>query len=113
MSLLETFAKTGALLTIATTHHGELKTLKYRFATSQSWKFFLLVEFHLTLGSQGKKSHCRLSFMLIVGQFWNSTSRLKSQFFDSNDAFENACMEFDEVNLKPTYKILWGVPGFH
>ncbi|XP_017973743.1 PREDICTED: endonuclease MutS2 isoform X1 [Theobroma cacao] len=58
MSLLESFAKTGALLTIATTHHGELKTLKY-----------------------------------------------------SNDTFENACMEFDEENLKPTYKILWGVPG--
>ncbi|EXB24917.1 MutS2 protein [Morus notabilis] len=58
MSLLESFAETGCLLTIATTHHGELKTLKY-----------------------------------------------------SNDAFENACMEFDEVNLKPTYKILWGVPG--
>ncbi|KAK8481619.1 hypothetical protein V6N11_024226 [Hibiscus sabdariffa] len=58
MSLLESFAKRGALLTIATTHHGELKTLKY-----------------------------------------------------SNDAFENACMEFDEENLKPTYKILWGVPG--
>lgn len=32
-------------------------------------------------------------------------------FVDSNDAFENACMEFDEVNLKPTYKILWGIPG--
>ncbi|XP_050384998.1 uncharacterized protein LOC126801623 isoform X2 [Argentina anserina] len=30
MSLLESFAETGALLTIATTHHGELKTLKYR-----------------------------------------------------------------------------------
>ncbi|KAF6156774.1 hypothetical protein GIB67_033243 [Kingdonia uniflora] len=58
MSLLESFAESGALLTIATTHHGELKTLKY-----------------------------------------------------SNDAFENACMEFDDVNLKPTYKILWGVPG--
>ncbi|KAG8381075.1 hypothetical protein BUALT_Bualt06G0084400 [Buddleja alternifolia] len=58
MSLLESFADAGALLTIATTHHGELKTLKY-----------------------------------------------------SNDAFENACMEFDEVNLKPTYRILWGVPG--
>ncbi|XP_062152962.1 uncharacterized protein LOC133861237 [Alnus glutinosa] len=60
MSLLESFAESGALLTIATTHHGELKTLKY-----------------------------------------------------SNETFENACMEFDEVNLKPTFKILWGIPGFH
>ncbi|XP_019059458.1 PREDICTED: uncharacterized protein LOC104825164 isoform X2 [Tarenaya hassleriana] len=58
MALLESFAGNGALLTMATTHHGELKTLKY-----------------------------------------------------SNPAFENACMEFDDVNLKPTYKILWGVPG--
>lgn len=58
MALLESFAESGAFLTIATTHHGELKTLKY-----------------------------------------------------SNDAFENACLEFDEINLKPTYKILWGVPG--
>ncbi|KAI6698500.1 hypothetical protein NL676_018619 [Syzygium grande] len=57
MSLPESFAN-GALLTIATTHHGELKTLKYSAA-----------------------------------------------------GFENACMEFDEVNLKPTYKILWGIPG--
>nr|KAJ0222057.1 hypothetical protein LSAT_V11C200052560 [Lactuca sativa] len=58
MSLLECFAEAGPFLTMATTHHGELKTLKY-----------------------------------------------------SNDAFENACMEFDEVKLKPTYRILWGIPG--
>ncbi|KAJ8554214.1 hypothetical protein K7X08_024892 [Anisodus acutangulus] len=58
MSLLESFAESGSLLTIATTHHGELKTLKY-----------------------------------------------------SNHAFENACMEFDEMKLKPTYRILWGIPG--
>ncbi|XP_057951372.1 uncharacterized protein LOC131146093 isoform X2 [Malania oleifera] len=58
MSLLESFSQAGALLTVATTHHGELKTLKY-----------------------------------------------------CNGAFENACMEFDEVKLKPTYRILWGVPG--
>lgn len=58
MSLLESFAESGSLLTIATTHHGELKTLKY-----------------------------------------------------SNPAFENACMEFDEMKLKPTYRILWGIPG--
>ncbi|KAI4378216.1 hypothetical protein MLD38_015726 [Melastoma candidum] len=57
MSLLEFFSS-GALLTIATTHHGELKTLKY-----------------------------------------------------SAEGFENACMEFDDVNLKPTYKMLWGIPG--
>ncbi|CAL1365626.1 unnamed protein product [Linum trigynum] len=58
MAMLESLANYGALLTLATTHHGELKSLKY-----------------------------------------------------SNDAFENASMEFDEENLKPTYKILWGVPG--
>ncbi|PUZ38335.1 hypothetical protein GQ55_9G188100 [Panicum hallii var. hallii] len=58
MSLLESFAEVGSFLTLATTHHGELKTLKY-----------------------------------------------------SNNSFENACVEFDEENLKPTFKILWGIPG--
>ncbi|CAI9087016.1 OLC1v1020969C1 [Oldenlandia corymbosa var. corymbosa] len=57
MSVLEALAE-GPMLTMATTHIGELKTLKY-----------------------------------------------------SNKAFENACMEFDETNLKPTFRILWGVPG--
>ncbi|PKI35610.1 hypothetical protein CRG98_044064 [Punica granatum] len=65
MSLLETFAE-NSLLTIATTHHGELKTLKYRYL---------------------------------------------KQLEKCNEAFENACMEFDDVKLKPTYKILWGIPG--
>nr|AAM94926.1 putative DNA mismatch repair protein [Oryza sativa Japonica Group] len=67
MSLLESFAEAGSFLTLATTHHGELKTLKYR-------------------------AH------YIVHTF-------------SNDLFENACMEFDEDNLKPTFRILWGIPG--
>ncbi|XP_022678837.1 uncharacterized protein LOC101779329 isoform X6 [Setaria italica] len=58
MSLLESFAEAGSFLTLATTHHGQLKTLKY-----------------------------------------------------SNNSFENACVEFDEENLKPTFKILWGIPG--
>lgn len=33
-------------------------------------------------------------------------------FSNSNEAFENACMEFDDLKLKPTYKILWGIPGW-
>ncbi|GJN19849.1 hypothetical protein PR202_gb07162 [Eleusine coracana subsp. coracana] len=36
MSLLESFAEAGSFLTLATTHHGELKTLKYRFQLFQT-----------------------------------------------------------------------------
>lgn len=51
-----------AALTFATTHHGELKTLKY-----SEEKF--------------------------------------SKFF------ENASVEFDDVRMAPTYKLVWGIPG--
>lgn len=61
MALLQSFAEQrpgGSLLTLATTHHGELKTLKY-----------------------------------------------------SDPRFENACVEFDEARLAPTFRLLWGIPG--
>ena len=50
----------AAGLTLATTHHGELKALKYEH---------------------------------------------------EGGVFENAAVEFDEVELAPTYRLLWGVPG--
>jgi DNA mismatch repair protein MutS2 len=57
IALLKHLAAT-ANLTIATTHFGELKALKYQ-----------------------------------------------------DDRFENASVEFDDVSLSPTYRLLWGIPG--
>jgi dsDNA-specific endonuclease/ATPase MutS2 len=42
MSLLESFAEAGSFLTLATTHHGELKTLKYRFVIFQLDSFHIM-----------------------------------------------------------------------
>lgn len=56
-ALLKTLAD-RAYLTIATTHYGELKALKYQ-----------------------------------------------------DERFENASVEFDDVSLSPTYRLLWGIPG--
>lgn len=57
IALLKYLAEHAAL-TIATTHFGELKALKYQ-----------------------------------------------------DDRFENASVEFDDVSLSPTYRLLWGIPG--
>lgn len=57
IALLQYLAE-RAMLTIATTHYGELKALKYQ-----------------------------------------------------DSRFENASVEFDDVSLSPTYRLLWGIPG--
>lgn len=63
MAILRDLAVRGrAALTFATTHHGELKTLKY--ATD-----------------------------------------------GTGELFENASVEFDDVRMAPTYRLVWGIPG--
>lgn len=57
IALLQSLA-TRVWLTVATTHYGELKALKYQ-----------------------------------------------------DSRFENASVEFDDVSLSPTYRLLWGIPG--
>ncbi len=57
IALLKYLAK-HAQLTVATTHYGELKALKYQ-----------------------------------------------------DERFENASVEFDDLTLSPTYRLLWGIPG--
>ena len=57
IALLQYLAEHGQL-TVATTHYGELKALKYE-----------------------------------------------------DERFENASVEFDDVSLSPTYRLLWGIPG--
>lgn len=64
MSILQHLAiNKRALLTFATTHHGELKTLKYR----------------------GEESG---------GKY-----------------FENASVEFDDIEMRPTFRLIWGIAG--
>ena len=68
IALMNTFARDGpggSGLTLVSTHHSVLTSLKYENASGR----------------------------------------------DANNLFENASVEFDEVNLQPTYKLIWGVPG--
>jgi DNA mismatch repair protein MutS2 len=44
---------------------------------------------------------------LFLRAWRSSLTALKYQ----DERFENASVEFDEVALAPTYRLLWGIPG--
>jgi len=48
------------------------------------------------------------SALTLASTHHNALTTLK---YDYPGVFDNASVEFDEVNLQPTYKVIWGVPG--
>ena len=48
------------------------------------------------------------SALTLASTHHNALTTLK---YDHPGLFDNASVEFDEVNLQPTYKVIWGVPG--
>jgi DNA mismatch repair protein MutS2 len=62
------------------------------------------------LGIAVLKSFQKLPCKLVVATTHHSSLSSLKYSSDSSE-FENASVEFDQINLVPTYRLLWGIPG--